>query len=210
MELTKFVVDFTVCHYPMEMELIVMMGLGLPVWYGHNLDALWDALTWLIDTPCEITVRGVETLPEDMRDYGARIIEVMRRAAETGEDEISIVVETGAAEELPLDRSMVTRILRDGGETVLYIVEFTGYKERMDLELAMRMGLRVLGWRDHDMNTLRCMLAERLLSPCEISLRDFPTKPGPLKDYADQMLAVLNSVSKEWPGISVIVEQYPQ
>jgi ribonuclease inhibitor len=28
----------------------------LPEWYGNNLDALWDALTGLIETPVEIKI----------------------------------------------------------------------------------------------------------------------------------------------------------
>ncbi|MEK8130727.1 barstar family protein [Paenibacillus filicis] len=56
--------------------------LGLPEWYGHNLDALWDSITGHLPRPLEI--RWIADSEQDQR-YAA-IVEVFRDAADQYED----------------------------------------------------------------------------------------------------------------------------
>ena len=53
--------------------------LDFPAYYGNNLDALFDCLTELTD--CTIVLNGGEELLQ-AGGYGARIIKVMKEAAE--------------------------------------------------------------------------------------------------------------------------------
>ena len=55
------------------------VALGFPVWYGHNLDALYDCLTDLSeDTLLELT--GEEALLEHLGGYAQRLMLVLDRA----------------------------------------------------------------------------------------------------------------------------------
>ena len=49
-------IDFSACKYPMDLHNEIREKLGLPEWYGNNLDALWDTITGFIETPIKITV----------------------------------------------------------------------------------------------------------------------------------------------------------
>ena len=54
-------------------------ALGFPVWYGHNLDALYDCLTDLSeDTVLELT--GEAALLEHLGGYAQRLMLVLDRA----------------------------------------------------------------------------------------------------------------------------------
>lgn len=53
-------------------------ALGLPAYYGKNLDALFDCLTELCD--CAVVLRGREKLARS-GGYGARILRVFEDAA---------------------------------------------------------------------------------------------------------------------------------
>jgi len=52
--------------------------LGLPEWYGRNLDALWDCVTGHLPTP--LTIRWVADSENETR-Y-SEIVEVFRDAAD--------------------------------------------------------------------------------------------------------------------------------
>jgi len=52
--------------------------LGLPEWYGHNLDALWDCLTGHLPLPLEI--RWFADSGNDERYAG--IVELLREASD--------------------------------------------------------------------------------------------------------------------------------
>lgn len=91
----QIVIDFSECRYPMELHSEIKTKLNLSEWYGNNLDALWDTLTGIIETPLDITIifkpktKGSETL----RDYVFKIIEIFEEAAKS-DDEISFSCET--------------------------------------------------------------------------------------------------------------------
>ena len=52
-------IDFSACKYPMDLHNEIREKLGLPEWYGNNLDALEHKGTVLL---CEIkrTVEGLD------------------------------------------------------------------------------------------------------------------------------------------------------
>ncbi len=84
----QVIIDFSNCRYPMDLHNEIRTKLELPDWYGNNLNALWDALTGIIETPIDITVifkpetKGAENLKESV----LKIIEVFEDAAEDDEE----------------------------------------------------------------------------------------------------------------------------
>jgi ribonuclease inhibitor len=54
--------------------------LGLPSWFGRNLDALHDALTGMVKGPVEIVWRDAERSRRAMGDDFARIVAILRQA----------------------------------------------------------------------------------------------------------------------------------
>ncbi len=84
----QVIIDFSNCRYSMDLHNEIRTKLELPDWYGNNLNALWDALTGIIETPIDITVifkpgiKGAENLKESV----LKIIEVFKEAAADDEE----------------------------------------------------------------------------------------------------------------------------
>jgi ribonuclease inhibitor len=55
--------------------------LGLPAWYGRNLDALYDMLTGHI-APCHLVLIHESRMLEQLGGYGERLMDTLRDAAE--------------------------------------------------------------------------------------------------------------------------------
>lgn len=61
---------------------ILVSSLPLPDYYGRNLDALYDCVsTMFIKKRTEITITGVETLPEELIRYGNSIGNIFKRVS---------------------------------------------------------------------------------------------------------------------------------
>lgn len=61
---------------------ILVSSLPLPEYYGRNLDALYDCVsTMFIKKRTEITIIGVETLPEELIRYGNSISNIFKRVS---------------------------------------------------------------------------------------------------------------------------------
>ena len=61
---------------------ILVSSLPLPDYYGRNLDALYDcASTVFIKKRTEITIIGIDTLPEELVGYGNSISNIFKRVA---------------------------------------------------------------------------------------------------------------------------------
>ncbi len=56
-------------------------ALGLPAWYGRNLDALFDCLTDLGE-PATVRLLRREALEERLGRRGRALVRLLRRAAE--------------------------------------------------------------------------------------------------------------------------------
>ncbi len=74
-----FDIDFTECRYIGELYRELKKKLELPDWCGENLDALWDALTGIMYTPAEISVKK-STAWHEIQEYADSIVEVMQEA----------------------------------------------------------------------------------------------------------------------------------
>lgn len=55
--------------------------LGLPAWYGRNLDALYDLLTDM-GAQTQIVLRDPACVAGNLGRYGEALLEVLREAAE--------------------------------------------------------------------------------------------------------------------------------
>lgn len=73
-------IDFSECKYVHDLHEELKNKLELPDFYGRNLDALWDSITGIMDTPAYITISGIGKLPKDLRSTVDKMIDVFRRA----------------------------------------------------------------------------------------------------------------------------------
>lgn len=78
----RVILDFSECKYIGSLHVVIREKLNLPEWYGNNLDALWDALTGLIETPVEIKIvfhpKTKET--EKLKSAVESVVSVFREA----------------------------------------------------------------------------------------------------------------------------------
>ena len=93
-ELKKYILDFSECNYLGEIHQKIQTVLGLPDWYGQNMDALWDAITGIMYLPAEITIifqpQTIQAL--QLSEEVDKIITVFKEAAnEFGEIVLNIV-----------------------------------------------------------------------------------------------------------------------
>jgi RNAse (barnase) inhibitor barstar len=52
------VVDLQEVHTELQMHEALAGALDFPGWYGNNWNALWDAITGLVDMPVRLRFRG--------------------------------------------------------------------------------------------------------------------------------------------------------
>jgi len=78
----KIVIDFSECQYVGSLHNEIKNKLNLPDWYGGNLDALWDSLTGIIETPVEIKIvfKPKTKATQKMEPYVNQIIGVFKDA----------------------------------------------------------------------------------------------------------------------------------
>ena len=84
------VLDFSKCSYIGEVYDVIKKELELPEWCGENLDALWDAVTGMMYTPANITIRSA-TKSKELQQSIDDIITVFREA-EKEYHEIAVVI----------------------------------------------------------------------------------------------------------------------
>ncbi len=78
----KIIIDFSDCLYLDSIHNEIKEKLDLPDWYGKNLDALWDSLTGIIETPVEIEIifKPETKTAQEMKPYVEKIINVFMDA----------------------------------------------------------------------------------------------------------------------------------
>lgn len=82
--------DFSECSYIGEVYTVIKKELELPEWCGENLDALWDAVTGMMYTPANITIKTA-TKKTDLHQSVNDIVTVFQEAEEEYH-EITVVV----------------------------------------------------------------------------------------------------------------------
>ncbi len=87
-------IDFGGCKYIYDIHETIKKSLALPDFYGRNLDALWDSLTGLMETPAHITIRGIAKLPKDLQPFIEEMLIIFFRAQAEFGDEITVIVES--------------------------------------------------------------------------------------------------------------------
>lgn len=74
--MAKLTLDFTGCKYIGELHKVLKETFDFPDYYGENLDALWDCLDYYCDFDLEVYVKGLSTIPDELDDYVAKILEI--------------------------------------------------------------------------------------------------------------------------------------
>lgn len=82
MENKKIDIDFSNCKYIGSLHKEIRQKLNLPDWYGENLDALWDSLIGVIETPVDIRIvyKPQTAMAKRMKPYVDEIITVFNEA----------------------------------------------------------------------------------------------------------------------------------
>ena len=71
------VLDFTGCKYLGEIHKILKERFGFPEYYGENLSALWDCLSYYCtDEDLSVHIKGVGAMPEELQGYMVKVMEV--------------------------------------------------------------------------------------------------------------------------------------
>ncbi|MCL2513990.1 MAG: barstar family protein [Oscillospiraceae bacterium] len=60
-------IDLTGCKHLLELYKIIKSSLGIPQFYGNNLDALWDILSEPRET--YVIIKGVHIMPKDLQEH---------------------------------------------------------------------------------------------------------------------------------------------
>lgn len=85
----RIVVDGEKCTTKEKTHQILKKGLGLPDYYGANLDALWDALTSDFSERM-IVIRHPESILKNLGAYGSSLLRLFEDSKQEN-DHIHIV-----------------------------------------------------------------------------------------------------------------------
>ena len=71
------ILDFTECKYLGELHKILKKKFGFPEYYGENLSALWDCLSYYCtDEDLSVHIKGIDTMPEELQGYMVKVMKV--------------------------------------------------------------------------------------------------------------------------------------
>ena len=70
--------DLTGCHYLLELHRRIKEAFDFPDFYGENWSAFWDLLRSECDAN-RIVVIGVKSLPQNLKESGGKILEILQR-----------------------------------------------------------------------------------------------------------------------------------
>ena len=87
-------IDFSNCKYIGSVHKEIKEKLELPEWYGENLDALWDALIGITQTPIidKIIFKPQTISSKKLTPYINEVINVFNEAVEKC-NEINVIIE---------------------------------------------------------------------------------------------------------------------
>lgn len=94
MENKSIELDFSNCKYIGSVHKEIKEKLDLPEWYGENLDALWDTLIGIIETPINIKIifKPQTNSAKNMTPYINEVIGIFNEAA-LQYKEIKLIIE---------------------------------------------------------------------------------------------------------------------
>ena len=73
-------IDFKEVKTYMNFYQTIIKAMGFPEWCGKNLDAIWDMLTWEVETPAIIYIKGLDCLPKDLKEKRELLLKVFNDA----------------------------------------------------------------------------------------------------------------------------------
>lgn len=76
----KITIDGTQIDNASQMHDFLKEALGLPDYYGANLDALWDGLTGWVETPLTIQWEHFQESENKLGEYSQRLLELFQDA----------------------------------------------------------------------------------------------------------------------------------
>lgn len=76
-QIIRVTVDLSHCRYIDELHERIRVAFDFPDWYGKNWDACWDLLSEPRDDTV-VYVRGIQTLPEELRPSGEKFISLLQ------------------------------------------------------------------------------------------------------------------------------------
>lgn len=62
-----------------ELHIEIKEKLELPIYYGENLDALWDCLTGWIDLPIEVEWKDYDLVEDSLGDYAKKYFNYFKK-----------------------------------------------------------------------------------------------------------------------------------
>ena len=83
---SSIIIDLSTCKYPRDIHFKLQEAFGFPENYGANWSAFWDYLDDFcgdLESLTTVTVVGLNTLVQELRDYVEKMLEIMRRAEST-------------------------------------------------------------------------------------------------------------------------------
>ena len=75
----KIVLDLQDFHSEWDLHEYMQKRFDIPVYYGHNASALWDAVYLWFRQPTVIEVKNLDKLPANMKTIGERVRRVFQR-----------------------------------------------------------------------------------------------------------------------------------
>lgn len=75
----KIELNFLDCKYLGEIHKVMKEAFDFPDYYGENLSALWDLLDGYTDEQLYIHIIGWESLPQELSDYKAKMLNIFSR-----------------------------------------------------------------------------------------------------------------------------------
>jgi len=63
-----------------DLHIELKEKLGLPIYYGKNLDALWDCLTGWIDLPIEVEWKDFDLVEDSLGEYANKAFQLFQEA----------------------------------------------------------------------------------------------------------------------------------
>jgi len=78
----RVILDGTAIHTQEQLHDALKQTLGLPDYYGRNLDALWDCLTGCVEMPLTFVWQGYEVTRCRVGAYADRVLALLRKAEE--------------------------------------------------------------------------------------------------------------------------------